>query len=164
MKTSSNIGNNKSFVYDLNKELGIVRIEWPLCHDLLRLSLCSGDLFLQLFTLPGVCKWGAWDLVENLVFHNASGGLGTQHARPRRVINDVVGIKEYQCDWVHLMTEKREISAGEKYTQCGRNIHPPIQTHLRQVTNWQYPPGGRGEGVVEREWAKPFHIRTELLH
>ena len=25
-KTSSNIGNNKSFVYDLNKELGIVRM------------------------------------------------------------------------------------------------------------------------------------------
>ena len=83
MKTSSNIGNNKSFVYDLNKELGIVRIEWPLCHDLLRLSLCSGDLFLQLFTLLGVCKWGASDLVKFYLIIMKVGGLGLSHVRPR---------------------------------------------------------------------------------
>ena len=54
LNTSSNIGSNKSFVYDLNKELGIVRMRVALCHDLLRLSLCSGDLFITFFISFGV--------------------------------------------------------------------------------------------------------------
>ena len=33
-------------VCDLNKERGIVRMRVTLCHDLLRLSLSSGDLYV----------------------------------------------------------------------------------------------------------------------
>ena len=58
LNTSSNIGSNKSFVYDLNKERGIVRTRVALCHDLLRLSLSSGDLFINSSLLPGSRNWG----------------------------------------------------------------------------------------------------------
>ena len=42
---------DKSFAYDLLKERGIVSTRVDLCHDLLRLSLCSHDL-LQNKLLP----------------------------------------------------------------------------------------------------------------
>ena len=54
-KTSSNIGRDKSFVYDLNKERGIVRMRVALCHDLLRLSPCSCDLCLHFSSFSGWC-------------------------------------------------------------------------------------------------------------
>ena len=58
-KTISNIGRDKSSVYDLIKERGIVRMGVDLCHDLLRLSLCSWDLFTFLppCNAPGSFDW-----------------------------------------------------------------------------------------------------------
>lgn len=50
-ESSSNIGRDKSFADDLNRQQGIVSMRVALCHDLLRLSLCCGDLSSLLFLL-----------------------------------------------------------------------------------------------------------------
>ena len=65
--TSSNIWVDKSFAYDLNKERGIVSMRVDLCHDLLRLSLCSGDLLPK--QLPSIFFHG-----EGAVFYFQSLG------------------------------------------------------------------------------------------
>ena len=52
LDTSSNIGRDKSFVDDLNKELGIVRMRVAFVPRSAEISPCSSDLFKQIFPPP----------------------------------------------------------------------------------------------------------------
>ena len=52
LNTSSNIGSNKSFVYDLNKELGIVRMREAFVPRSTEIKPLFWRFVYQFFTLP----------------------------------------------------------------------------------------------------------------
>ena len=75
--------------------------EWPLCHDLLRLSLCSGDLFFETLLPPRTQReWGTGRVPA------------VRTCRPPASVPPVSLLLQWRAPWWFLRQGSMEVSAA----------------------------------------------------